>query len=194
MKAVLSAALLLTVGVACLVACGSSARRTLSPPHRDRLVSARFPSYGLSLRYPVNWTRQKCRWVTTETSNITYLTMAEPRACTNSDTGWPETLDPDDVAVMWMESSFPGIKLGSSPGRSTRIDGHAARVAVMTPSDRALQMTCGTTSGAQRLVLAAIESSAGEIRMAACLRGPQFGSNEAAVHQMLSSVHLSRAG
>ena len=191
MKALLSAALLLTVGAACLTGCGSGARRALSPPRRDSFVSARFPSYGLSLRYPANWTKQKCRVVTPETSNIAYLTTAQPRSCTNSDTGWPETLDTNDIAVMWMESSFPGIKVTSSPGRDTQIGGHPARVAVMTPSDRALQVTCGATSGAQRLVLAAIESSAGEIRMSACLRGPQFGSNEAAVRQMLSSVRLS---
>ena len=70
MRALLSAALLLTVGAAMLTGCGSSARQSRSPPHRNRLVSAGFPSYGLSFRYPASWTRQKCRVATTESSNI----------------------------------------------------------------------------------------------------------------------------
>jgi hypothetical protein len=129
--------------------------------------------------------------VTTLSSNIAVLTTSLPRPCTNTDLGWPQTLGANDVAVLWMEASLPGFKVTSLPGRSTNIGGHPARVAVLTPSARALGLVCGATSGAQRLVLATIQLSGGAMRMAACLSGPDFESNQAAVRQMLSSVRLS---
>ena len=158
---------------------------------------ARFPDAGLLFRYPAAWARLDCREVTTLSSSIVYLTTVRPRpACMHTWGVWPAMqLGADDLAILWQDSSVdPGTVLKSSPGRNTRIGGKPARLAVMKPPARAVRLICGRIGG-QRLILATINAypkTAGQaLRMYACLRGPYFGRNEAAVRQMLRTVRLS---
>ena len=180
--------------LALLTGCGSShARRGFA--------RASFPSYPLSFRYPAAWNRLDCpKQGATYARTVTYLTTSHPGLCLP----WIEmpvkSLDADGVLVWWWNWDFPGgTPIGNFQGRPLTVGGQPARIATVSTSrvgSVALPKEICWQLGSERLMQVAIERPApasGNVMMVtACLRGPKFAASEAAVRQMLTSVHFRK--
>ncbi len=157
------------------------------------LASASFPGYGLSFRYPANWTRLDCALETTFTDTITFLTNAPSAECSKipSYRGRPGApaihLGGDGVLVYWTNSGYPGPRR-KRPGRTVTIGGLPARIRTLTMADCA-------GSGGDTGEEATIERPfAGNnwFTVVGCFRGPDLAANEAAFTRLLSSVRIAK--
>lgn len=184
MKSLAVALAALSFGVA-VSACGST--RVAATHMREGFKTASFPQYPLSFRYPAAWNRRDCpNQVTSFTDTVTYLTTARPGRCR----GWSwsvKRLGKDGVLVAWVGFGMPGwTRITKFAGRDTRIGGRPARIAVTSVSSGCQRI------GGTRSMAVAIKRDVPDNWMTTtvCLRGPNVGKSEAAVHQMLSTVHL----
>lgn len=179
--------------VVALNGCGSTTVRATNV--RDGLTRASFPQYPLSFRYPAAWNRRDCpKQVSSFTATVTYLTTARPGNCGGG--GWPvRRLGKNGVLVAWQAFGMPDwTRITKFPGRDTTIGGRPARIAVTSshaPAPAGVSRACRRIGGTGSMEVA-IEREAVDNWMLAtvCLRGPDLGSGEAAVRQMLSTVRL----
>jgi hypothetical protein len=165
------------------------------------LTVARYPSFLFSFSYPTAWKRLDCKQTPTAfTSPVGFLTTATPTPdCTR--VGWPkQRLGKDGVFVAWWSYAIPGPQwdnITKFTGRDTRVDGQPARIAVTsarTSTSPIGDVNC-TQVGAKRAVSVTVRRLGlpGQwMRMAACLRGPDFGAGEALIQQMLASVKFAK--
>jgi hypothetical protein len=165
------------------------------------LTVASYPTFLLSFRYPTAWTRLDCEQMPTAfTSPVTFLTTATPTpSCTPS--GWPkQRLGRDGLFVAWWSFAMPGMgwnNITKFAGRDAYVGGEHARVAVTT--SRVLTPPPGGGSclqvGAERAVTMTVgrPGMPGQwMRMTACLRGPDFGSEETTIQQLLATVRFAK--
>ncbi|HUJ56314.1 MAG TPA: hypothetical protein VLW49_10045 [Gaiellaceae bacterium] len=170
-----------------------------SPGQSPGDARARYPDYGLSFRYPANWTRVDWCWIGASfVTPITLLTSVRPAptctSTTHSGTSWPprQRLGTNDVTVLWSLDGFPGGL--REPGRRTRIADRAALLAYLSPGAPHGRFAVCRRLGARRMMQATIPAKAPDnyVFAVACLRGPDFAPGERAVVAMLASTRLAR--
>jgi hypothetical protein len=85
---------------------------------------------------------------------------------------------------------MPGVRLVNQSGSASTIDGHPARV-VSGPADASCASLGGEVSVDAVIARQQMDSHDELVQMAACLRGPDVGQDQAAIQQMLDSVRLN---
>lgn len=175
-----------------------------SPTGANGLATARFPSYGLSLRYRTSWARIDWCWDHHYVIPITFLTTTHPGprcdAHTPNDPWPPETqLAANGVAVGVSDNAIPGG--GTISGGNTRFRGRLAYLSkpsyvwkknyVFSPA------TCPTASRSEYRYFWVQEPPprTGEIiEVDAVICGPDLAAGQASLRHLLASIRLSGLG
>lgn len=170
------------------------------PPSGGGLTSANYSQWGVSLRYPVAWTRIDCKtWFQGSLVNpISLLTSARPApACSPTgptDFPPPERLGADGAVVFLGH----GFALGFKPNAS--IGGQPALIRPRTVgSSRYVGASSLTTvscpAGVRREYRAAYIKDPGHpndmFTVAALICGPHFAAGDGAVSNLLASMRFA---
>jgi hypothetical protein len=172
-----------SAALAVLSGCGST----------TALTRASFPTYSLSFQYPKEWKRFDC-----PAGNLSLGGKAMLTYLTTVDAGLPCGVAPtrlgaNGVSVSWLALELPGESVKRWRGQHVRLDGHPARIAVISrgPTQPWREFGCEAIGG-ERAVTAAISRGRDGILVAvSCLRGPNLSASELSVRQMLESVRVT---
>lgn len=204
-KAMVIVVLLLAGGIVGTVLALRSPSPSPSPPgygdasHSGGWTLARFPSFGVSFRYPRMWNRMDCRSDSSFTMSITYLASVPLGSCPTTSAAI-RNLDASGVLVWWWNYGFPGRtqRISNFTGQEIEVGGRPARIAVSSPQVVGagwVPSMCAQI-GADRLVDVAIQrpasASGNWLMMSSCLRGPRVASGEATIRQILATVRFTR--
>jgi hypothetical protein len=159
------------------------------------LLSAHFPDYGLSFRYPANWKRLDCQLETTFTDTITFLTNAPSAECSKIPSyrgrvGSPAIhLGGNGVLVYWLSSGYPGRSSAKIAGRAVTIGGLPAGIRTLATADCA---SLGGDAGQEATIERPVPGN-NWFTATACFRGPNVAANEAAFRRLLASVRIVKS-
>ncbi len=161
-----------------------------------RLLTARFPAYGLSLRYPAAWTRADWCQTGLHVIPIALLTTTHPGPKCDpkaADVVWPPEarLAAHGVAIAL---SADAIFTGSKITWNTRIGGrlaYLAKPAYGRKYDTALACPAGTRREYRSALIRRPAAMNEMFAVAAVICGPDLGAGDATLRHLLASIRLS---